>query len=649
MADIKERGNMGKIIEITIRDKIAKNFREKEAEYICGNSGFSVVFDFDEEWDEYLAKTARFKYNGTYQDIPFTGNKVDIPIVENTYKIEVGVFAGNLQTTTSATIMAKKSILCGSGSPAAPSNDVYHQIMEVIVPEAVYVAEASAKAAENSAKEADNFSVIARSASWNATESERAVSEAKTVVLQAEQNTVVAKEVAEESARQAEESKRSANASEQMANNHANNASVAASRAENAFANIKNAEEKTSQNAQRTELAVQNFERTASQMESLRDEVAEMHVGVLGAEMRVNESAESAKASEEKAATSENNAKDSEQNAKTSEQNAAKSAEEARKAGVNVTAQPGQMICVKEVDENGKPTAWESVPWGYTESGTVEIVPETKTASASNEMFELYWVLSQVNAKLEVGKTYTIIYNGTPYECVCQVAPAGITNDPNAVAMGNFSVVGGANTGEPFAMIYEYSNICIVDLAGTTMNPVVGIYGEGEIFNPIPGTFLPEGVPYVEQGLVEIMPETDATAYTDPTFGEAWQITKAPSLTAGETYTIIYNGVTYDCVCHPGEDTGLNFGFETFALGNFSVVGGENTGEPFAMLVFPSVPKIACLDMSGATSVKIGIMGEGETIHKIDPRCLPDGIGVDEVRVVALIDERLGVIENGSY
>ena len=148
---------------------------------------------------------------------------------------------------------------------------------------------------------------------------------------------------------------------------------------------------------------------------------------------------------------------------------------------------------------------------------------------------------------------------------------------------------------------------------------------EWEAVSMIPGELLPEGVPYVKHGLVEIMLETDATALTDPTFGETWVIRdKGPNLTVGETYTVIYNGVMYDCVCRPGEDTGLNFGVETFALGNFSVVGGANTGEPFAMLVFPSVPQIVIIDLSGATSVKIGIMGEGETIHKIDPRCLPE-------------------------
>ena len=41
---------------------------------------------------------------------------------------------------------------------------------------------------------------------------------------------------------------------------------------------------------------------------------------------------------------------------------------------------------------------------------------------------------------------------------------------PNAVAMGNFYVVGGANTGEPFAMLvsYMYQEVDVIDLTGAS-------------------------------------------------------------------------------------------------------------------------------------------------------------------------------------
>lgn len=119
---------MGHTINVTVRNKIA--VAQKNALYICGNSDFVIVFDFDEEWNEHDHKTARFIHNGSYQDVIFTGNTCPVPIISNAYNIKVGVYAGDLRTTTPAHISAKKSILCDGGLPAAPPDDVYTQIME---------------------------------------------------------------------------------------------------------------------------------------------------------------------------------------------------------------------------------------------------------------------------------------------------------------------------------------------------------------------------------------------------------------------------------------------------------------------------------------------------------------------------------------
>ncbi len=116
------------IINITVRNKIAVN--PAQDRYVCGNSDFVVHFDFDSEWDAFETKTARFiKEDGTHQDQVFSGNDCPVPVISDTYKIMVGVFAGNLSTTTAAYVPAKKSILCGGGVPAAPADDVYNQIM----------------------------------------------------------------------------------------------------------------------------------------------------------------------------------------------------------------------------------------------------------------------------------------------------------------------------------------------------------------------------------------------------------------------------------------------------------------------------------------------------------------------------------------
>ena len=120
---------MSKEILIKIRDKIADRI---SGEYVCGNSDFVAVFDFDEEWSAYETKTARFYYGDNYIDKPFNGDRCEIPILSDIHSFEVGVFAGNLKTSTSAYVPARKSILCKGGSPAAPSPDVYAEIMEML-------------------------------------------------------------------------------------------------------------------------------------------------------------------------------------------------------------------------------------------------------------------------------------------------------------------------------------------------------------------------------------------------------------------------------------------------------------------------------------------------------------------------------------
>ena len=121
---------MTKIIDVTIREKIAANLNGDG--YVCGNSDYAIKFDFDEEWDEFEYKTARFVYNGKFTDVIFSGNQCAVPVIADTRVISVGVYAGDLETSTPALIGAKKSILCDSGSPAAPSDNVYHQLMALL-------------------------------------------------------------------------------------------------------------------------------------------------------------------------------------------------------------------------------------------------------------------------------------------------------------------------------------------------------------------------------------------------------------------------------------------------------------------------------------------------------------------------------------
>lgn len=114
-------------IAVSVKNKIAA--AEKDALYICGNSDFVIVFDLDEDWAKHETKTARFTWNGGHQDVIFEGSECKVPVISNTFFFNVGIFAGNLETSTPARVSCKKSILCGGGPPHDPPPDVYAQLM----------------------------------------------------------------------------------------------------------------------------------------------------------------------------------------------------------------------------------------------------------------------------------------------------------------------------------------------------------------------------------------------------------------------------------------------------------------------------------------------------------------------------------------
>ena len=93
-------------IQITVRNKIAQV--QGNPEIVCGNSDYTVTFDFDAEWDAYEHKTSHFSFleNGVprYFDVIFTGDSVQIPAVWNTCELLIGAYAGDIRTTTAAAV-----------------------------------------------------------------------------------------------------------------------------------------------------------------------------------------------------------------------------------------------------------------------------------------------------------------------------------------------------------------------------------------------------------------------------------------------------------------------------------------------------------------------------------------------------------------
>lgn len=219
---------------------------------------------------------------------------------------------------------------------------------------------------------------------------------------------------------------------------------------------------------------------------------------------------------------------------------------------------------------------------------------------------------------LPIGTNVTVIFDDVRYECtVTELSP------PGWVTFGNLAINGAdeaPNTGEPFLFYNLFESGPYAIQFADEGSHTVSVYVTESTINKIPSDFLPDGYPYIEPNGV-LLEESEATSFTHPTFGTMWGIYKAVELKVGKTYTVIYNGTPYECVCQAAP-AGLINDPDAVAMGNFAVVGGANTGEPFAMLISNAFEEVDIIDLSGAEYVTVGIMGE--VYHKITPKFLPD-------------------------
>ena len=114
-------------IKIKIRDKRAGG----TGTVICGNSDYTVVWDLDQEWTPYDAKTMRVNLaDGTYQDVVFSGDTAALPVLSMPGWASVGLYAGDLHTSRAADLRVLPSVTTPGGAPADPPESVYDQITE---------------------------------------------------------------------------------------------------------------------------------------------------------------------------------------------------------------------------------------------------------------------------------------------------------------------------------------------------------------------------------------------------------------------------------------------------------------------------------------------------------------------------------------
>lgn len=117
------------IVEISIQNRVAR--LAAGVVLVCNNPTDTVRFVFDDEWAAYDVKTARFVYNGTFIDVPFTGNEVQAPEIFSAHNVNIGIYTDDL-TSTYAQVPCRYSIKSLGGSNEPPAPDVYAELLAQI-------------------------------------------------------------------------------------------------------------------------------------------------------------------------------------------------------------------------------------------------------------------------------------------------------------------------------------------------------------------------------------------------------------------------------------------------------------------------------------------------------------------------------------
>lgn len=309
------------------------------------------------------------------------------------------------------------------------------------------------------------------------------------------------------------------------------------------------------------------------------------------------------------------------------------------------SASVGQTIVVKEVDENGKPTKWESADYQPRTHWEEEKAIITDAPIIRDEEIDIVGF----NADIEFvpGCYYTATYNGEKHTALChQYTFEGET----VVFVGNGGIQGLEDTGESFFMF------CIPDDEFVVFIPMDVMNGEAEMPTSVSVTettrvkIPTKYVPSLEEmrtNIAVILPETTVEIDVEQGFGV---IPHDFTLEEGKEYTVRYNGVDY-IVSNGIQMEGV------FAMGNMGAIeeGVPVTNDPFVIASeegenvdgsgFVRVWMVFSLD--GSTSVTLSIK-EIKSVT-VPPRYLPDSIGYSEHAVV--LPETEGVLdeEQGIY
>ena len=268
-------------------------------------------------------------------------------------------------------------------------------------------------------------------------------------------------------------------------------------------------------------------------------------------------------------------------------------------ANVDVVAEVGQMIVVKEVDDNGKPTKWEAVnvPTGgashwddiegkpfYAEGGeTVLFDGEIHVLVEQGGQAMLNYFV------LEEGKKYKVDLDGVSYECEGKAMLLD-EGEPPVYFIGNGKLFELEDTGEPF-MIMSGENtetgetLCLLGYYPMMMGEITEdvvlsckISYNREIIHKLDNKFIDaEWMATTKEEAVSVLEETTLELKTTKT---TYFVNNDTPFKAGTKYLVTWDGEGYECICKmvtEGENSLWYLGF----------YGETNTEYPFRINYSP--------------------------------------------------------------
>lgn len=280
---------------------------------------------------------------------------------------------------------------------------------------------------------------------------------------------------------------------------------------------------------------------------------------------------------------------------------------------------------------------------GYPITGTVTILDRVPVAQAGIDsgVYSLLFT-TPLNGKVEAGKTYNVDLCGYQFS---GAAKSVVTDELTFIVIGNAALIGGEDTGEPLSVIIV-PDVVVQEMGGTVMAGITDpsiidadaeeyltITGEGTTCKKISFDYLPEGVGGKE--IAEILPETTVEFESGQGYIINPNATSNP-INVGSQYTIVWNGVGYQCVAQEYAEDGLICS----ALGNVGAFGGSDTGEPFVILAIYSNTEglgFIFIDLDGGDTATLSI--SGETIRKIPKMYLDLGVSSDGASIVLTPDD----------